>query len=81
MSAKDNPVFGRWQPIETAPKDESPVLLACADWPHSVILGKAVPVKVGGYTDGRWWIHGASWEPTHWMPLPPPPPAVAWAPE
>lgn len=21
----------------------------------------------------RWWLKGASWEPTHWQPLPAPP--------
>jgi len=60
-----------WQPIETAPKDETLVLLACADWEHTTQLGKPVPIKVGAFADGRWWIFGASWEPTHWCPIRP----------
>jgi uncharacterized protein with PIN domain len=36
-----------------------------------------VPIKVGGYWDGRWNVFGASWEPTHWMPLPAPPAALS----
>lgn len=32
-------------------------------------------IKVGGIDrdTGRWWIPGASWTPTHWLPLPKPP--------
>ena len=58
-----------WQPIETAPKDGSEILLY---FPHS-------EVKVtGGYFDshprGNCWIAGGymrkSLPPTHWMPRP-----------
>jgi len=58
-----------WQPIETAPKDDTAMLLACEflenDW----------RIKVGGWRTDKsdWNIFGASWEPTHWMPLPEPP--------
>jgi hypothetical protein len=62
-----------WQPIETAPKDEAPVLLACefdgpGDW----------RIKLGGWSFERaaWHIFGASWKPSHWMPLPKPPQAT-----
>lgn len=68
----------RWQPIETAPRDGTQIL---------------VGVWVAGYFKGsesRWscWTigqHGSGdfgcdgeWgdEPTHWMPLPPPPDAA-----
>jgi len=27
-------------------------------------------IKVGAFQQGYWRIHGASWTPTHWMPLP-----------
>ncbi|WP_231755892.1 MULTISPECIES: DUF551 domain-containing protein [unclassified Burkholderia] len=31
-------------------------------------------MKVGGLSDeGTWTVFGASWTPSHWMPLPPPP--------
>lgn len=58
-----------WQPIETAPKDGTEILLYC---PHS-------EVKVtGGYFDGHaerncWIAGGYMWQllpPTHWMPCP-----------
>ncbi len=58
----------QWQPIETAPNSEM-LLLACADWPL-VKCGREVPVKVGHKSFGRWTVFGASWTPTHWMPLP-----------
>lgn len=61
-----------WQPIETAPKDGSGMLLYCP------LL--RVPIT-GGYWDDhpkcRCWIAGGYMQkgspPIHWMPLPPPP--------
>lgn len=68
-----------WQPIETAPKDGTRVLL-WYEW-HDL------PV-VGDFRHGRWWsVHslggnlahpnGMDWEevvrPTYWRPLPAPP--------
>ena len=68
-----------WQPIETAPKDGTRVLL-WFEW-HDL------PV-VGDFRHGRWWsVHslggnlahpnGMDWEevvrPTYWRPLPAPP--------
>ncbi|MFS9649389.1 DUF551 domain-containing protein [Enterobacter hormaechei] len=29
--------------------------------------------KVGYWHRGKWVVYGASWTPTHWMPLPSPP--------
>lgn len=68
--------MSKWQPIATAPKEEL-VLLACVNWPHSIARGEPCPRKVGSYWNGRWEIFGASWEPTHWMELPEPPPMLS----
>lgn len=65
----------QWHPIETAPNSEM-LLLACADWPL-VKCGREVPVKVGHKSFGSWTVFGASWTPTHWMPLPAAPTAEA----
>lgn len=60
--------MSEWQPIETAPKDETDVVLYFES-------GK-VP-RVAGFYRGEWLcaLHGCELQehPTHWMPLPPPP--------
>lgn len=56
----------RWRPMaETCPA-QTMLLFACADWAHSVELGKPVPVQTGyrGLDGIR--IFGANWRPTHW---------------
>lgn len=81
-AAPTPPVFDdRWQPIETAPKDGTTVLLKC---PH---MNAIVSGHYGEVTDGDWemgysywmewliddelWIQeDLSQAPTHWMPLP-----------
>lgn len=63
-----------WQPIETAPKDGSEILLGgCKHGPD---------IRIGGWGGGRYlgiskgyepdWSAGGDYgfEPTHWMPLP-----------
>lgn len=56
-----------WQPIETAPKDGTQLLLAAefapSDW----------RVKTGGFdvVSNCWHLFGASWQPTLWAPIPP----------
>jgi hypothetical protein len=67
-----------WQPIETAPKDGTPVLIYEPGTPPQMGLQMVV-----AHYDGHWgpehrWrgTYGdgdASWNPTHWMPLPPRP--------
>jgi hypothetical protein len=65
---------GGWQTIETAPKDGSYFLIWRDDpWGHET-------THVAQWDDDYWQIHdGKSWhmlrgvEPTHWMPLAPPP--------
>ena len=66
----------KWQPIETAPKDETLILGfdPNADCPIYVIRWFSLNDETGpGY-----WIEAGgeeyeSWNPTHWMPLPKPP--------
>lgn len=63
-----------WQPIETAPKGGSPVLLWCTD-----ICGLNGHVSVGTWHEaygGSWWDRGMEYtldHASHWMPLPEPP--------
>ena len=58
-----------WQPIATAPKDGTEVLLISAfQHAHSIYL-------VSSWEDGAWCMPDHLWrmQPTHWMPLPSPP--------
>ena len=65
--------MSEWQPISTAPKDGTRVLLSAHDWREPVI-GSFRP-------DTGPWYHGdeetdlpyGECKPTHWMPLPAPP--------
>lgn len=64
----------QWQPIDTAPKDGTWVLLL---WPINSHVG---PVACEGQYyhakdgDSFWWsMLKLKTEPTHWMPLPPTP--------
>lgn len=63
--------MSEWQPIETAPKDNIPILAYC----------KGDVCKVWWQTDfldgSQYWQNEADSEPqpTHWMPLPEPPAA------
>ena len=67
---------GKWQPIDTAPKNGSPILVF---WNY-VLDGKSWTC----YAITRWDEQAHEWtdvedsddyfsEPTHWMPLPEPP--------
>lgn len=64
----------QWQPIETAPKDGTPVLVYDANWCGN--MGPRVtPAGWAPYTDGGGYWPGVT-EPTHWQPLPAPPEAA-----
>jgi Protein of unknown function (DUF551) len=58
-----------WQPIETAPKDATEVLV-CDE--NSIFIGQWLK-GAHPWNDGAWWVEGAqiTSTPTHWMPLPP----------
>lgn len=60
-----------WRPIETAPTEEIVLLAGEFDFPGDW------RIKCGYFSLDRdgWHVFGASWTPTHWMPLPPPPAA------
>ena len=63
-----------WQPIETAKKDGTCMLVACTN-------GAVYAVRWGSLPDDEWVVVGGSdlsvgcvrRIPTHWMPLPAPP--------
>lgn len=75
-----------WQPIETAPKDGTDVLL-WGKWAGEVSgPTENIVIDIGFFTDGSsdyagkfWWALKTGdaymcWiNPTHWMPLPTPP--------
>jgi hypothetical protein len=67
--------MAEWQPIETAPRDSTTVLL----WESLDDGDPAICVSIGSWEPsiGFWIDFG--WEtvyPTHWMPLPSPPEEV-----
>lgn len=68
-----------WQPIETAPKDGTAILLGCTG---GAWIGKWLPVYGSGYRPENPWsslmlnhdhMGEKWWRPTHWMPLLAPP--------
>jgi hypothetical protein len=78
-----------WQPIETAPKDGTAILVYGADpCVYADDYGCRAPYFVAYWdnsdTDEPIWryasydggYYGACYKPTHWMPLPDPPSAV-----
>ena len=66
-----------WQPIETAPKDDTPLI----GWltPPRGETGQPRAASIYWELNGRqrgYWFHTdgvtTNWQPTHWMPLDPP---------
>lgn len=69
-----------WQPIETAPRDGTAALVwnkGCRHWVAAFRLPvRGEPQNESHYVH-EWRDGGGRWAtPTHWMPLPPPPPQV-----
>lgn len=58
-----------WQPLETAPKDGTHVLMYRADG-FSEAWWKKEPGLMGVYWGGKGWWYPSHSLPTHWMPLP-----------
>lgn len=63
-----------WQPIETAPKDGTLILILHHGQVYAGVWGKGVKVE-DGYSWGvidKWGDYNAMMDtaPTHWMPLP-----------
>jgi len=68
--------MNKWQPIETAPRDGTPILA----WPIRAIHGVvpyvvvALDLENGGKVHETWieaaGTEWATYYPTHWMPLP-----------
>lgn len=69
-----------WQPIETAPRDGSQLLLASIDDmddSKEFVWGVRQGFYEPGIADRRWYdIDGGEIEPQFWMPLPPRPPRL-----
>jgi hypothetical protein len=59
-----------WQPIETAPKDGTLILV----W-RAAVLDRVAHHGIDMWSDKSqaWWSSLPSQQPTHWMPLPEPP--------
>lgn len=69
------------QPIETAPKDGTPILVGRAGHRWEIAWWEEESVWLRYINDGPGWCcyisrsdtHGPSFDPTHWLPLPAPP--------
>lgn len=73
-----------WQPIETAPRDGREILLFTVQVVDDYCDEAFSAVQIGRWDNGNTcsdplWARAPGWdlhrigEPTHWMPLPPPP--------
>jgi hypothetical protein len=70
---------GGWRPIETAPRDGTPILAFCVH-PNARYAGEdfaewteIVVTRWIDHNGGGWTWHGICGQHTHWMPLPAPP--------
>ena len=66
-----------WQPIETAPKDGTLVIVGYPDTDIEEGWSVAGEYRKENGDDGIGWYNQFDWDcqihPTHWMPLPTPP--------
>lgn len=70
-----------WQPIETAPPTNGHGLHLLLYVPRYALGSLVVEGWVNHAERGAWVAHnGGQIEPTHWMPLPPPPQVASEAP-
>tara|TARA_R110000822_G_C14902790_1_gene449209 strand:+ start:211 stop:399 length:189 start_codon:yes stop_codon:yes gene_type:complete len=58
-----------WQPIETAPKDKTQVLV----WRQYEYSYDHLLFGIDWFEGGEWQKSRKYMQPTHWMPLPEPP--------
>lgn len=79
----NNTVITGWQPIATAPRDATAVLVMSDIWPGTD-TGRAKECNGHNTYVAEWWEGSGEWvcymdaieeprcpiEPTHWMPLP-----------
>lgn len=69
--------MGEWQPMGTAPKDGTGVLLHCPTYPEGIVA--AVWSQSRGGFWGVWGLSSVAFNfddedmPTHWRPFPKPP--------
>ncbi len=70
LSLLSEEVEARWQPIETAPKDGTEVVLWCGQ----PVCGRISTDHLDPERTPQGWTMDVTWpgmiEPTHWMPLP-----------
>lgn len=75
----------QWQPIDTAPKDGTAVLVGCSYFRHGKSQVTLAWHERGMWAEGMYWDEGeekmvvaqCEFRPTHWMPLPTPPQPTA----
>ena len=67
---RDIPEYGKWQPIETAPKDGTAILVAHSEAAFDVWWSDDENGWVDDCMDD-WGDKYIIYHPTHWMPLPP----------
>lgn len=69
-----------WQPIETAPKDGTPIIIGREMPPWGFVMGVGYYAEIDDVPGCQGWIPTAAFSdppgvlglahPTHWMPLP-----------